>query len=189
MQRVGLIVEHVDRAALARRIWLLREDAARSAVNDSDQFLATQIKLVESDSVLRPVDQRFELRKQEGQSAALTPRGEDAPVSLKQLRVTRPPNTYLMQIAYRSADPQLAADAANAIAQSYLERSYEIRLRSSAGISAFMGRQMDELKAKMERSGHALAAFERELNVINPEEKTSILTARLLELNKNYTEA
>jgi succinoglycan biosynthesis transport protein ExoP len=35
------------------------EDAARSALNDADQFLATQIKLVESDSVLRPVDQRF----------------------------------------------------------------------------------------------------------------------------------
>ena len=29
------------------------EEAARSAVNDADQFLATQIKLVESDSVLR----------------------------------------------------------------------------------------------------------------------------------------
>ena len=35
------------------------EEAARSAINDADQFLATQIKLVESDSVLRPVDQRF----------------------------------------------------------------------------------------------------------------------------------
>ncbi len=44
------------------------EDATRSALNDSDQFMATQIKLVESDSVLRPVDQRFELRKLEGQT-------------------------------------------------------------------------------------------------------------------------
>ena len=47
--------------------------------------------------------------------ATLTPRGEEAPVTLKQLKVTRPPNTYLMQIAYRSADPQLAADAANEV--------------------------------------------------------------------------
>jgi uncharacterized protein involved in exopolysaccharide biosynthesis len=132
------------------------EDAARSALGDSDQFMATQIKLVESDSVLRPVDQRFELRKLEGQSAALSARGEAAPVTLKQLKVTRPPNTYLMQIGYRSADPQLAADAANAITQSYLEHSYEIRLRSSAGVASFMERQIEELKAKMERSSHAL---------------------------------
>ncbi len=165
------------------------EDATRSALNDSDQFMATQIKLVESDSVLRPVDQRFELRKLEGQSAALTARGEAAPVTLKQLKVTRPPNTYLMQIGYRSADPQLAADAANAITQSYLEHSYEIRLRSSAGVASFMERQIEELKAKMERSSHALSGFERELNVINPEEKTNILSARLLQLNTEYTNA
>jgi len=165
------------------------EDAARGVLNDADQFMATQIKLVESDSVLRPVDQRFELRKQEGQSAALSPRGDAAPVTLKQLKVTRPPNTYLMQIGYRSADPQMAADAANAITQSYLEHSYEIRLRSSAGVESFMERQIEELKAKMERSSHALNGFERELNVINPEEKTNILATRLLQLNTEYTNA
>jgi polysaccharide biosynthesis transport protein len=165
------------------------EDASRTASTDSDQFLATQIKLVESDSVLRPVEQRFQLRKQEGQNIPESPRGEDAPITLKRLRVTRPPNTYLMLIAYRSSDPQLAADAANAIAQSYLERNFEIRLRTSASLSAFMERQLEELKAKMERSSQALAKFERELNVINPEEKTNILSSRLLQLNTDYTNA
>jgi succinoglycan biosynthesis transport protein ExoP len=135
------------------------EDAARSAVNDSDQFLATQIKLVESDSVLRPVEQRFHLRKEEGQSSALTARGEETPVQFKRLKVTRPPNTYLLLINYRSADPQLAADAANAIAQSFLEHTYELRVRSAAGLSTFVERQLDELKVKMEQSGKALAGF------------------------------
>lgn len=165
------------------------DDANRSAPNDSDQFMATQIKLVESDAVLRPVDEQFQLRKQEGQPAALSPREEAAPVTLQQLKVTRPPNTYLMQIGYRCADPQLAADAANAITQSYLERSYEIRLRSSASVARFMERQIEELKAKMERSSRALNEFERELDVINPEEKTNILSARLLQLNTEFTNA
>ncbi|MEQ1946413.1 MAG: polysaccharide biosynthesis tyrosine autokinase [Bryobacteraceae bacterium] len=165
------------------------DEAARSALNDSDQFLATQIKLVESDSVLRPVEQKFHLRQEEGQSVASSPRGEATPVQLKRLKVTRPPNTYLMLISYRSADPQLAADAANAIAQSYLEHTYDIRVRSAAGLSTFMERQMDELRAKMEQSGKALAGFERDLNVINPEEKTNILSSRLLQLNTEMTNA
>src|SRR5262249_31380977 len=59
----------------------------------------------------------------------------------------------------------------------------------SANLSAFMERQLEELKAKMERSSAALAQFEKELNVINPEEKTSILSARLLQLNTEYTNA
>jgi succinoglycan biosynthesis transport protein ExoP len=45
------------------------------------------------------------------------------------------------------------------------------------------------LRAKMERSGQALVAFERELNVINPEEKTNIIASRLLQLNTEYTSA
>lgn len=166
------------------------DEAARTALNDADQFLATQIKLVESDSVLRPVDRRFELRAREHQSESYgSGRGQEAPVMLKRLKVTRPPNTYLIQISYRSEDPQIAADAANAIAESYLEHTYNIRVRSSASLSTFMERQLEELKAKMERSSQALAGFERELNVINPEEKTNILASRLLQLNTDYTTA
>jgi len=164
-------------------------EAALSAVNDADQFLSTQMKLVQSDGVLRPVEERFRLRQREGQSSAESAWGGGTPIVLKRLRVTRPPNTYLMLISYRSDDPQLAADAANAIAQSYLEYSYEIRSRSSASLSTFMERQLGELKAKMEHSSLAVAAFERELSVINPEEKTNILGSRLVQLNTEYTSA
>jgi capsular polysaccharide biosynthesis protein len=163
------------------------QDSGRSAFTDAEQFLATQMKLVESDSVLRPVDQRFALRKLEQQSSANgSPEGEASPVKLKQLKVTRPPSTYLMQVSYRSSDPVLAADAANAIAQSYLEHTYNIRVRSSANMATFMERQLEELKTKMEQSGKALVGFERDLSVINPEEKTNILSARLLQLNTDY---
>jgi capsular exopolysaccharide synthesis family protein len=41
----------------------------------------------------------------------------------------------------------------------------------------------------MERSTGALVVFEKELNVINPEQKTSILSSRLLQLNTEYTNA
>jgi succinoglycan biosynthesis transport protein ExoP len=166
------------------------QDAARIALNDSDQYLATQIKLVQSDSVLRPVDQRFGLRELEHQSNATgSTRGEEASVVLHKLKVIRPPNTYLLQIVYRSEDPQLAADVSNAIAESYLEHTYNIRLRSSASLADFMERQLEELRAKVERSALALAAFERELNVVNPEEKTNILASRLLQLNTEFTNA
>jgi succinoglycan biosynthesis transport protein ExoP len=171
-------------------VGVVGQDATRNALNDADQFLATQMKLVESDSVLRPVDRRYDLRLHEHQGATYqSGRGQEAPVALKRLKVVRPPNTYLIQIAYRSEDPQLAADAANAIAESYLEHTYNIRIRSSASLSAFMERQLEELKAKMERSGRALAGFERDLSVINPEEKTNIMASRLLQLNTDYTNA
>ena len=171
---------------------VLGEEAMQSGVNDADQFLATQVKLVQSDSVLRPVSERFKLIESGDASIPddVKPAdAQDAPVTLKKLKVTRPANTYLLLISYRSTDPRLAAGVANAIAQSYIDHTYNIRYRSSASLSAFMEKQLEELRAKMERSSAALAQFERELNVIDPEEKTSILSARLLQLNTEYTSA
>src|ERR1035441_5320253 len=170
------------------------QDSARSsAPNDADQFLATQAKLIQSDSVLRPVAEQFHLLDSEEQLKGMSPQKAQetarAPVVLQRLKVTRPPNTYLLLISYRSSDPGLAADAANAIANSYLNHTNNIRIRSSASLSTFMEKQIDELKAKMEKSGLALAQFEKDLDVINPEEKTNILSARLLQLNTEYTAA
>ena len=172
---------------------IVGQESTQSALHDSDQFMATQIKMIQSDSVLRPVAEKYELREREGQMQDLGSHtlldAEEAPTVLKNLKVTRPPNTYLLQISYQSTDPHLAADVANDIANSYLEHTYNIRIRSSANLSTFMERQLAELKTKMERSGMALSQFEKELNVINPEEKTSILSSRLLQLNTEYTAA
>lgn len=169
---------------------VLGQEAAQSSINDADQFISTQMKLVQSDGVLRPVARKFNLREVEGTSSSSNKTASDnAPMKLNNLKVVRPPNTYLLNISYRSTDPKLAADTANAIAQSFLEYTYDIRFRASSSLSSFMERQLEELKAKMERSSGALVQFERDMNVINPEEKTNILSARLLQLNTDYTSA
>jgi capsular exopolysaccharide synthesis family protein len=211
-QRVTPIYESTAAIDVDRRMpaGILGQDSNQYPTMDADQFLATQVKLIQSDSVLRPVDDKYHLRKEDrtgsasasipgqasepspdrdGASPLPTTRARNAPVTLKQLKVTRPPNTYLLLISYRSPNPDLAADVANAVANSYILHTYNIRFRSSAGLAQFMEKQLEELKAKMESSAEALARFERELNVINPEEKTSILSARLLQLNTDYTTA
>jgi succinoglycan biosynthesis transport protein ExoP len=175
----------IDRQAPAG---FIGQDANRTPSNDADQFLATQVKTITSDSVLRPVAERFKLVVAET-SPLPASRVQNAPVALPSLKVTRPLNTYLLLISYRSKNAELAADVANGVADSYIQHTYDIRFRATAGLSAFMEKQIDELKAKMERSSAAQAQFEKDLSVINPEEKTSILSARLLQLNAEFTSA
>ncbi len=171
------------------------EDAQKMAYapQDADEYIATQIKIIQSDPVLRPVAQKYNLLEREKRLEGLTPERiaaiKEAPTSLKRMKVTRPPSTYLVMISYRSTDPQLSADVANAVAKSYLEHIYRLQAASAFSASGFMAKQIDELKARMERSSQALAQFEKELNVINPEEKTSIISQRLLQLNTEYTNA
>jgi capsular exopolysaccharide synthesis family protein len=172
---------------------IIGQEANSATLNDSDQFLATQVKLLQSDSVLRPVVQKYDLLKHEGaldtKDAVAAAARQNAPITLKKLKVTRPPNTYLLLVSYRSPDAKLASDAANGIVQSYIQHTYNLRFKASSSLTSFMEKQIEELKAKMEGSTAALAQFEKELNVINPEEKTSILSSRLLQLNTEYTNA
>jgi len=180
----------IDRQA---PVGVIGDAATRVNGTDSDQFLATQIRLIEADAVLRPVAQKYKLLEREQQFRDLpqlsTAQVEGAPILLRRLKVTRPPNTYLLLITYRSPDAHLAADVANAIANSYLQHAYNLRVRSSNNLASYMEKELEELKAKMESSTQRLFQFERELNVINPEEKTNILSARLLQLNTEYTNA
>jgi succinoglycan biosynthesis transport protein ExoP len=196
-KRLTPIYESTATLDIDRRIpaGIIGEESNRTSLTyDADQFLATQVKLVQSDSVLRPVVEKFNLRNEAenerttGGEVTLADRA-DEPIILGSLRVTRPPTTYLLLVSYRSERPRLAADVANAIAQSFIQHTYNNRFKSSASLAAFMEQQLDGLRAKMERSGGALVQFERELNVINPEEKTNILSARLLQLNTEYTHA
>ncbi|WP_263352997.1 GumC family protein [Acidicapsa acidisoli] len=180
----------IDRKAPSE---VVGQDSTRVGADDTEAFLMTQIKLIQSDSVLRPVAEQYHLLNLEGRYSHENPKKAQelaaAPVSLKRLKVSRPTGTYLLLISYRATDPRLAADVSNAIANSYLAHTYNIQIRSSASLSSFMEKQLDELKAKMEQSSHALAQFEKDLDVINPEEKTNILSARLLQLNTEYTNA
>lgn len=183
---------YVDRGAAKD---IVGQDAARAnnALGaDVDTFLASHVKLLQSDVVVRPVAEKYHLLEHEKQVVPTDPRDRQvyartSATVLKGLRITRAPNTSVIQITYRSTDRDLSAAVANAIAQSYLEFTYDLRITSSASLNKFMTRQLDGLASKMAASGARLSALETELNAINPEEKTNTLSARLLQMNTEYT--
>jgi capsular exopolysaccharide synthesis family protein len=155
-----------------------------------DDLLNTEVRIIQSDPVLRPVADQFHLLGLTTGSAAGHPaRESDGPVELPGLSVARIPNSLIINIGYRAPDRNKAAAVANAIATSYITRGMEMRARASMGSSAFMEKQIDELKKNMDDSAKALAGYERDLGLINPDEKISILTARVLQLNTQFTDA
>lgn len=163
------------------------------AMNDMDQIMATQLEIVQSDPVLRPVADKYNLLERENQFKGLTPTGiqrrRASPVILHRLKITRPPNTYLIRITYRASDPRLAADVANAIGQSYIMHAFDARDQGFEQISQSMKKELAAVKARMEASTGNLARFEKELNMVDPEQGSTIQTARLKQLNEAYTKA
>jgi succinoglycan biosynthesis transport protein ExoP len=169
------------------------QDSSNAYIDDPDTFLATQIRLIRSDAVIRPVAEQFHLQSanapKKNPDSPAAQQAAEAPISLANLSVSRPTGTNLLLIGFRSTDPHRAADIANAVANSFLAHTYSIRIRSSATLSSFMEKQLDELRAKMEQSNLALGQFERDLDVVDPEDKSNILSSRLIQLNGEYTAA
>src|SRR5580658_7726088 len=181
----------IDRQTPAAVLGAESTNAVNSA--DVENYLTTQEQIVQSDAVLRPVVERYHLltpaMRKLANDKLLSSRLKDAPIKLPALKITRPLHTFLLLISYRSPDPQLSADIVNEIARSYMRHTYDIRYQAASQMTGYMEKQLEELKAKMERSAGALANLEKDLDVINPEEKTNVFSARLLHLDNDLTAA
>ncbi len=165
------------------------QEAAQTASGDSEQFIATQVRLIQSASVLRPVVDQFHLDDNRlSTNNSNSPQVKGA-VSMPGLKVVHVPGTYIILITYRSTSPETAAAVANAVADSFIRHTYELKITSTAGSSRFMEKQIEELRTKMEKSTAAVAEYGREMSFVNPEEKTNVLTSRLLQLNTEYASA
>lgn len=67
--------------------------------------------------------------------------------------------SHLARIAVEMADPVLAARAANAIAENYVERQLEAKIDSSQEAAGWMRTRLEELRASLEESEERLQAY------------------------------
>jgi len=167
-----------------------QEAAQVSSVDDMDQVIATEIELALSDPVLRPVVERYKLLPAKSTNRKSTSQQNGpAPIRLDSLKVTRSPSSYLIRISYRAHDPKLAADVANAVAQSLSEHANDTGKSSYEKLSTLVAQDMSDLRSKMQASAQQLAEYEKELNMVDPEQRVTIVSARLSQLNTDLTAA
>ena len=190
---VGSALIAIDRQAAPETI-----GADRLLTTGDDQFMATQQNLLQADTILRPVAQQYNLLERENQfrrysfwrcSLEKERAIRNAPIALKHLKIERNPNTYLLTITYKDKDPQIASDVANAIADSYLRNIFETRIKEGGRLTSSMEQQLLDLKEKMESKHQALMTYQRELGTADPEQKTSVLVAKLQSLNTESSAA
>ena len=185
-QYEGKATLYLDRNAAKN---LVGQDSQAGTANkgDTDAYISSQIQIVQSDAVLRPVVQQFQLQaKPKDSTEASRIRAAElnaAPVKLKGLTVARPQGTYMLTVTYRSPDPVLAANVANAVAHSFLDRTFNLRIEGSSSLSGYMEKELNDLSDKTKAAEEKVAQFERDLSVINPDQKTSMAQTVLQQFN------
>ncbi len=105
------------------------------------------------------------------------------------LRVALSPNTRIIEVHYRSADPQMAANVVNTLMQTYVENNFKARFESTMQASDWLTKQLVDLQMKVETSQEKLVRYQKEHEILGTDEKQNIITAKLDELNKQLTSA
>jgi capsular exopolysaccharide synthesis family protein len=105
------------------------------------------------------------------------------------LKVALSPNTRMIEVHYRSADPQMAANVVNTLMQTYVENNYKARFESTMQASDWLTKQLVDLQMKVETDEEKLVRYQKEHEILGTDEKQNIIMSKLDELNKALTEA
>ncbi|MGH7868914.1 MAG: GumC family protein, partial [Candidatus Dormibacteraceae bacterium] len=175
-------------------------DLYRSIPSD-DTFLQTQVDVLESDNLAWQTIQQLGIAQHPdaltGSTAKLSAPSE-TPEALegrlirtfrKHLDVKVMRNSRMIEINFESTDPRLAASVANALMKNYAEYNFRKKYDATRQASGWMEGQLDELKAKVEKSQQALVDYERQNAIVNVGEKQNVVEERLADLSKDLTTA
>ena len=107
----------------------------------------------------------------------------------KHLHIELLNESRLVEVSFESVDPSLAAREANALVKNYVESNFRSKYETTRQASAWMEQQLDELKAKVEKSQQALVDYERENSMADIGNKENVVGQRLSDLSKDLTTA
>jgi polysaccharide biosynthesis transport protein len=105
------------------------------------------------------------------------------------LHVALSPNSRIIEVHYRSADPTTAANVVNTLMQTYVENNFKARFESTMQASDWLQKQLVDMQMKVETSQEKLVRYQKEHEILGIDDKQNIITAKLDELNKELTAA
>ena len=163
-----------------------------------DAFLQTQIQVLKSENLAW---QTIEQLRLDGNATfidakALAQNPDKRKVQLigafkRRLSVELIPRTRMLTVGFDSSDPQLAARVSNTLVNNYIDYNFRQKYDATRQASGWMEQQLDELKAKVERSQQALVDYERQHAIadVGTKDKQSVEEQMLSDLGKELTVA
>ncbi len=109
------------------------------------------------------------------------------------LKVASVSGTRLVEVSFQTPDATLSAKIANAHVREYLRLTGTLQAQSSDAAKQFLGRELVELKTKVEKSEAALNAYRSRMGIlsfgVHDKAKNEIAEQTMLQLNKELSEA
>jgi polysaccharide biosynthesis transport protein len=169
-------------------------DLYRQSPTDA-AFIGTQIQVLRGEDLAWQTIQQLGLAQNpefaRRQGAADSQASDDAVIRsfLGHLHVEQVRDSHVVKVSFESTNPELAARVANKLAEDYIEYNFRQKYDATRQVSGWMEKQLDELKAKVEKSQQALVDYERQNAIVNIGDKQNVVEQRLADMSRGLTEA
>lgn len=99
------------------------------------------------------------------------------------LKIEPVSGTRLVNVRFSAYEPSVAADAANAVAQVYMEQSLEFRFNTSTEVTGWLSDRLKDQQTTVESAEKVLQEYREREGLVNIEERQSLVDQKLATLN------
>jgi polysaccharide biosynthesis transport protein len=155
------------------------ESAGSSSIKDP---LDTQVEIIRSSPI-------FSRAIKELESSELDTGGLNSSQLLQQLTVKPITGTDVLQISFRSADPELAAAVVNYVMQAYMENNVGTNRAEAVSAREFIEDQLPETEAAVRRAEADLSQFKEQNQIVDLEQEATQAVNTIGTLNSEIDQA
>jgi capsular exopolysaccharide synthesis family protein len=154
------------------------------AAEDSSESLQTEVRILQSDSVLFQTGEALNLItliRGGNKPGEITPQERLAMIGMIRggLTVLVIPGTRIVEIHYRNNSPKLSTDVANQVIETYSDAELQTKFDRSEHVSKWLQTRMEDLRQEASDTQRQLADYQREHNIVGTDENN--LTTQTLE--------
>ena len=158
-----------------------------------ESYMETQVKLLQSESLLEHVIDKLKLQQRPTGWRALTshlPEREELIRKIQRnLTIRTSGNSRLMEVLYESPDPKGAADFANTLVGEFIELSQEERWKAAEGTAVWLTNHLNIMKTQLEQSEAQLQDYARTSGLTFTSEKDNLAENKLKEIQDELSKA
>lgn len=155
-----------------------------------DSYIATQMQILQSDSVALEVVRRLGLTNNPATQKKFQDANDgegDINLWLAKILVAKLnvlfTKSNVIEITYSASDPQFAAIIANAFTDVYIEKSIKLKTEPAQKAAGYLNQQVQMLRDNLAQAQLKLVNFQRENGITSNDDRVDVESARLSEMS------
>jgi capsular exopolysaccharide synthesis family protein len=153
------------------------------------QYVNTQVKLLQSQALIRSAAEAMKLAEDRSFLDSLPPDADLVRELEKRLSIAAERNSRLIRISATHRSPPMAARLANGVAEEYIRQNRNRKMSASMEAVTWLQQQAEEIKPKLAKSEAAMSEFRQANHAVSVEERQNIVVDKLKEINVALTRA